>query len=179
MSKIITPRNHEVILEDEDIIVSKTDLKGRITYANRIFMRISGYNEEESLGHPHNIIRHPDMPRGVYYFMWKTLQAEHEFFGFVKNLCIDGSYYWAFANVTCDYNLDDRVVGYYSVRRKTPDAAKQAVTPLYLMLCWPSFTSKMLWTHTLLNSVQKTLTRHLWRHRRPRRTLAISRLLPT
>lgn len=131
MSKIITPKNHEVILEDEDIIVSKTDLKGRITYANRIFMRISGYNEEESLGHPHNIIRHPDMPRGVYYFMWKTLQAEHEFFGFVKNLCIDGSYYWAFANVTCDYNLDDRVVGYYSVRRKTPDAAKQAVTPLY------------------------------------------------
>ncbi|MEC8428852.1 MAG: PAS domain S-box protein, partial [Pseudomonadota bacterium] len=82
MSKIITPKNHEVILEDEDIIVSKTDLKGRITYANRIFMRISGYNEEESLGHPHNIIRHPDMPRGVYYFMWKTLQAEHEFFGF-------------------------------------------------------------------------------------------------
>lgn len=110
----------EVTLKDDDLIVSKTDKKGKITYANRRFMSISGYSEQMLLGEPHNIIRHPDMPRGVYRLMWKMLQEGQEFFGFVKNRCLDGSYYWVFANVTADLDQQGDTQGYFSVRRQPP-----------------------------------------------------------
>lgn len=127
----ITPNNTEKRLSDEDFIVSKTDISGRITYANRIFMEIAGYPEHELLGVQHNIIRHPDMPRGVFRFMWNTLKAGNEFFGFAKNLCADGGFYWVFANITPDYDRDGNLQGYYSVRRNPPRSAVDALIPVY------------------------------------------------
>ena len=131
MKPNITPTQHERRLGEDDFIVSKTDTSGRITYANRIFMEIAGYPESELLGVQHNIIRHPDMPRGVFRFLWDTLKAGEEFSGFVKNLCADGGYYWVFANVTPDYDLNGKLVGYYSVRRKPPQSAINTLTPIY------------------------------------------------
>ena len=131
MKPSITPTNHEHKMAENDFIVSKTDLKGRITYANRIFMQMAQRSESELLNVQHNIIRHPDMPRGVFRFLWDTLKQKEEFFGFVKNLCANGDYYWVFANVTPDFGPDGQVKGYYSVRRQPPESAIQAVTPLY------------------------------------------------
>ncbi len=71
----VEPTQQERLMRDDDFIVSKTDLKGRITYCNRIFIEFSGYSEQELLGAQHNIIRHPDMPRGVFKFLWDTLDA--------------------------------------------------------------------------------------------------------
>jgi len=127
----ITPNNHRRKLGPNDFIVSKTDTKGRITYANRIFMDIAGFPEPELLGVQHNIIRHPDMPRGVFRFMWDTLKAGDEFFGFAKNMCADGGYYWVFANITPDYDRDGKLQGYYSVRRKPPQSALDVLIPVY------------------------------------------------
>ncbi len=127
----IIANSNEKRLANEDFIVSKTDITGRITYANRIFMDIANYPETALLGVQHNIIRHPDMPRGVYRFMWDTLKQGEEFFGFVKNLCADGGFYWVFANVTPDYNRNGELQGYYSVRRKPPQSAIDSVTPIY------------------------------------------------
>ncbi len=118
-------------MADNDFIVSKTDVKGRITYANRIFMKMAQYPEADLLDIQHNIIRHPDMPRGVFKFLWDTIKQKKEFFGFVKNLCANGDYYWVFANITPDYGSDGQVKGYYSVRRKPSENAIKAVTPLY------------------------------------------------
>lgn len=118
-------------MADEDFIVSKTDPSGRITYANRIFMEIAGYPEELLLGVQHNIIRHPDMPRGVFRFMWDTLKSGDEFFGFAKNLCADGSFYWVFANITPDYDKEGALQGYYSVRRNPPRSALDVLIPIY------------------------------------------------
>ncbi|WP_415891889.1 PAS domain-containing protein [Neptuniibacter sp. PT8_73] len=131
MKNQIIPKNDEVRLNNDEFIVSKTDTKGRITYINRVFMQIAGYNEAELLGKQHNIIRHPDMPRGVFKFMWQTLQQEKEFFGYVKNLCRDGSFYWVFANVTPDYDAQGQLTGYYSVRRKPSQQAINTVAPIY------------------------------------------------
>ncbi len=131
MKPNITPNNNERKLADEDFIVSKTDATGRITYANRIFMEICGYPEDELLGIQHNIIRHPDMPRGVFRFMWDTLKAGEEFFGFAKNLCADGGYYWVFADITPDYDKNGKLQGYYSVRRKPPQSALDVLIPVY------------------------------------------------
>jgi PAS domain S-box-containing protein len=120
----------EIHFSPDEIIVSKTDLNGRITYANRLFMRVCNYPESALLGEPHRIIRHQDMPRGVFYGMWKTLKSKEEFFGFVKNSTYDGNYYWVFANVTPDFE-NQRPVGYYSVRRVAPKEALIDIVDIY------------------------------------------------
>ena len=115
----------------DDLLISKTDQKGRLTYANRSFMHISGYPEHELLGQPHSIIRHPDIPRGVYRLMWEVLGEGREFFGFIKNRTRQGHYYWVFANVTPDRDSRGRLMGYHSVRRAPGVAAIRTVEPLY------------------------------------------------
>ncbi|WP_460035893.1 PAS domain-containing protein [Methylothermus subterraneus] len=125
------PKNQERRLGEDDFIVSKTDPSGKITYANRVFMEISGYAEKELLGVQHNIIRHPDMPRGAFWLLWDTIQKKQEFFAFVKNLAKDGSFYWVFANVTPDLDRRGQVAGYYSVRRQAPTSAIRAIEPIY------------------------------------------------
>lgn len=127
----VQPNNHEKVMREEDFIVSKTDLKGRITYGNRIFIEFSGYSEPELIGTQHNIIRHPDMPRGVFKFLWDTLGARQECFAYVKNLAKDGSFYWVFANVTPDYDAAGQVSGYFSVRRKPKKAALDVMADVY------------------------------------------------
>jgi PAS domain S-box-containing protein len=122
---------NEKVMRENDFIVSKTDLKGRITYGNRIFVEFSGYSPQELMGAPHNIIRHPDMPRGVFKFLWDTLKAERECFAYVKNRAKDGSFYWVFANVTPSYNLHGQPDGYFSVRRAPRRAAVTAVAEVY------------------------------------------------
>ncbi len=129
--KNITPTANEKLMRENDFIVSKTDISGRITYGNRIFIEFSGYSEEELLNTQHNIIRHPDMPRGVFKLLWDTLKLEKEVFAFVKNMAKDGSFYWVFANVTPSYNADRQVEGYLSVRRKPNPEAVNIVTDLY------------------------------------------------
>ena len=100
------------------MIISKTDTQGKITYVNREFCRISGYERKELLREPHRIIRHPDMPRGVFKLFWQTLQAGDEFNGFVKNRCKNGDYYWVFATVSPWYAADGKSLrGYFSARR--------------------------------------------------------------
>lgn len=131
MKPKISPTQQEVRLEAGEMIVSKTDLTGRITYANRTFMRISNFAERDLLGVQHNIVRHPDMPRGVYRFMWETLKSGREFFGLVKNMTSDGAFYWVFANVTPDIDPNGRTMGYFSVRRPPSADAVRAVIPVY------------------------------------------------
>lgn len=127
----IQPTSHEKVMRESDFIVSKTDTKGRITYGNETFIEFSGYTEEELLGAQHNIIRHPDMPRGVFKFLWDTIALGGEVFAYVKNMAKDGSYYWVFANVTPDYDVQGKIVGYFSVRRAPKRSAIQVVEGLY------------------------------------------------
>ncbi len=127
MSQKITPRQHEIQLGDNEFIVTKTDEVGKITYANPVFIALSGYSEFELLGSQHNIVRHPDMPRSVFNLLWTTIKSGDEFHGYVKNLSKDGSFYWVFATVTPSFSTDTgNIIGFYSVRRK-PDRKKLAV----------------------------------------------------
>jgi PAS domain S-box-containing protein len=130
----ITPTGVENKLSPDELIVSKTDLKGVITYANETFARLAVYSQEELLGQPHNIVRHPDMPRAVFRFMWDTLDAEREIFAYVINLASDGSHYWVFAHVTPTYDRHGQVVGYHSSRRAPAPKAVTAVSGLYAQL---------------------------------------------
>lgn len=113
----IQPTNRECFFPEDEIIVSKTDLKGHITYANRTFLNVSGYSEEELLGKAHSIIRHPDMPRCVFKLLWDTLEAKQEIFAYVKNMAKNGDHYWVFAHVTPTLDANGRVISYHSNRR--------------------------------------------------------------
>ncbi len=126
-----TPTNHELTFEDNDFIVSKTDLKGKIVYGNELFITMSGYAESELLGAPHSLLRHPDMPKCVFALLWERIQAGKEIFAYVKNLSKNGSYYWVYAQVTPSFDKNNTIIGYHSVRRKPTSKALQAIIPLY------------------------------------------------
>ena len=130
----VEPTLQERVMREDDFLVSKTDLKGRITYGNRIFVEFSGYDERELLGAQHNIVRHPDMPRGVFKFLWDTLQNGHECFAYVKNMSKDGGFCWVFANVTPSLDAQGQIDGYFSVRRKPRPQAVELVTQLYAQM---------------------------------------------
>ncbi|MDO8931339.1 MAG: methyl-accepting chemotaxis protein [Rhodocyclaceae bacterium] len=121
---------NEVELRDETLIVSKTDLKGRITYINRDFLAVSGFSEQELIGEPHNIVRHPDMPPEAFDDFWNTLKAERPWTGLVKNRCKNGDFYWVLANATPIWE-GGQVTGYMSVRRKAPREKIQEAERIY------------------------------------------------
>lgn len=118
-------------MKDEDFIVSKTDLKGRIVYCNQIFMEMAEYTEDELLEKPHSIIRHPDMPKAVFRHLWNVIPTKQEIFAFVINKTKNNNDYWVYANVTATVDLNGKIVDYYSVRRKPNPKALAVIIPLY------------------------------------------------
>ncbi len=116
---------------EEEIIVSKTDTKGRITYANDVFLRVAGYEESEVLGQPHSLIRHPDMPRAVFKLLWDTIESGREIFAYVVNRAKCGDHYWVFAHVTPTFDASGGIIGYHSNRRTPDRRAVQTVQEIY------------------------------------------------
>ncbi|MCC7010700.1 MAG: PAS domain S-box protein [Acidobacteria bacterium] len=130
-----TPTGREVRFGENELIVSKTDLKGRITYANDVFERVSGYTAEELIGAPHNLIRHPAMPRCVFHLLWDTIAKGEEIFAYVLNLARSGDEYWVFAHVTPSFDPRGVHVGYHSNRRVPHGDAIAKIKPIYAALC--------------------------------------------
>ncbi|MEW5788751.1 MAG: cache domain-containing protein, partial [Pseudomonadota bacterium] len=120
----------EYVLRNDVQIVSRTDLKGVITFVNPDFVEASGYPEEELLGAPHNILRHPDMPAEAFRDLWATLQAGRPWSGLVKNRRKNGDHYWVRANATPVWE-DGQITGYLSVRTKADPAAAGEADALY------------------------------------------------
>lgn len=126
----------EVFFDQKDLIVSKTDLKGRITYANETFLAIADYDEDEVIGQPHNLIRHADMPRCVFKLLWETLRDGTEIFAYVVNSTKNGDFYWVLAHVTPSLDEAGAIVGYHSTRRvPDPTVVHTVIEPLYADLC--------------------------------------------
>ncbi len=125
----------ERFFDEDEVIVSKTDLRGKITYANRVFIKLAGYTEAELLGAPHSLIRHPDMPRCVFKYLWDTIKDGDEVFAYVVNRAKNGDHYWVFAHVTPSYDTGGEIIGYHSSRR-VPDRkiVQEKVVPLYRTL---------------------------------------------
>jgi aerotaxis receptor len=122
--------SHEILVEEEKSIVSKTDLKGKITYVNPYFLTISGFSEEELLGAPHNIVRHPDMPAEAFADVWETLKTGQPWTGLVKNRCRNGDFYWVRANIV-PVRENGQVVGYMSVRTHAPRGEIRVAEEVY------------------------------------------------
>jgi len=126
-----TPTDVEREVTNIDMIVSKGDAEGNITYTNPIFMKISGYSQGELLDKPHAILRHPDMPKAIFKYLWDNISEGKEVHAFVKNLCKDGSYYWVLAQVRMAKNPDGSFRNYVSTRKKMSEGAKKTMSELY------------------------------------------------
>ncbi|MGJ4881222.1 PAS domain-containing protein [Bradyrhizobium sp. HKCCYLRH3059] len=135
MAHVVKPTGIEHMLGEEDLIVSKTDRKGRITYANDVFVRMARYSYDELLGAPHSLIRHPEMPRCVFKLLWDTLEAKREIFAYVVNLAKDGSHYWVLAHVTPTLDDQGNIIGYHSNRRRPERAPIERLKSIYKALC--------------------------------------------
>ncbi len=134
MKKNLPVTQKEVTLGDNTTIISTTDLKGQITYANREFVRISGFSEEELIGKSHNIVRHPDMPPEAFKNLWDTISSEkgsQTWRGIVKNRCKNGDYYWVDAFVTSVADNNNKIIGYQSVRTRPTREQISAAESLY------------------------------------------------
>ena len=113
----------ELGLENRSII-SRTDLNGIITFANKAFCQLSGYEKNELLGKPHSIIRHPDMPKTIFKEMWATIKANQKWHGFIKNLRKDGKYYWTEAFIEPFFDEEGNKIGYIAARKPVGEKDK-------------------------------------------------------
>lgn len=118
----------------DEFIVSKTNAKGIITYANDVFLRIADYSLEEVLGKPHNMIRHPAMPRCVFKLLWQRIKAGNEIFAYVVNRSKFGDHYWVLAHVTPSFDAKGTIIGYHSNRRSPDPTIVAKIEPLYKQL---------------------------------------------
>ncbi len=113
----------ETLVPEDELIISRTNLDGYITYANELFAEISGYTPEELVGKPHSIVRHPDMPRSIFKELWEVIKSGSIWRGYVKNLRKDGAYYWVYAEVSGVYK-DGKLVEFKSLRTPVDESNK-------------------------------------------------------
>jgi len=142
------PTNHERVMKQDDFIVSKTDLKGKITYCNEIFMKFANLKRSELINKPHNIIRHPDMPKAAFFKMWETVKGGQVWNGLIKNLRKDGLYYWVETEILPILDDENNITGYIAARKpasrkdinETQEVYKK-ITPRALYIASEPFVS--------------------------------------
>lgn len=131
--KFLTGR--EAYFGEDEIIVSKTDLTGKLVYGNSTFYRLAGLSEKECIGKPHSIIRHPEMPKCVFRLLWETIKDGKELFAYVNNRSANGDNYWVFAHVTPSKDDGGNIVGYHSNRRvPNRTVLTERIIPMYKQL---------------------------------------------
>ena len=128
------PIDEEIKLNSKKIIVSKTDKTGKILYVNDYFCEVTGYEPNEVLGVPHSILRHPDMPRAIFYIMWRTIQNGENITAVVKNLAKSGKYYWVTTDFENHRNSRGEIESYIAFRRPASRKAIEAIEELYATL---------------------------------------------
>lgn len=126
--------NEEVKWDKTQTIVSKTDTYGTILYTNNAFTQACEYNAIELIGEPHNIIRHPDMPKVAFKTLWTALKKGKNYHAIVKNLTKTGRYYWVITDFTIDKNEDGKITGYTGRRKAVPNSVIEKIEPLYKTL---------------------------------------------
>lgn len=130
-----TPTNKEITLSPKRYIVSKTDAKGIIEYGNDYFVEISGYKEEELIGQPHSILRHPDMPKVVFKMMWDRINQGKNIMAVVKNLSKSGDHYWVVTEFEPKVDpITNGIISHTAFRKAAPQAAVEALEPIYAKL---------------------------------------------
>ena len=125
------PTNQEKEVFERSLLISETDTYGIITYANRRYFKLTGFDEDELIGCPHKIVRHPDMPRGVFKAMWKIISEDKIWRGYIKHLCKDGSYFWTLSYIQAKRDEKGNVIGYTSTGKMAYEETRSKVEAKY------------------------------------------------
>jgi len=125
------PIDEEIKFSKKKFIVSKTDKKGIITFVNKNFCEVSGYTEDELIGAPHNIVRHPDMPRAIFFLIWSSLLRGEPVSGVIKNLAKSGKYYWVIADLDVKKDANGNIKSLIAFRRSAPQQVIDVMEELY------------------------------------------------
>ncbi|WP_413998622.1 PAS domain-containing protein [Flavobacterium sp. W1B] len=129
------PIDREVVWDKKKIVLSRTDKFGTIEYANDVFIDVSGYEDYELIAQPHNIVRHPDMPKVIFKILWDSLKSGNNFHAVVKNLAKSGRYYWMITDFEIIKEKNGEIKNYIGKRKAVPnDALKNHIEPLYQRL---------------------------------------------
>ena len=124
--------DEEIELDPKRYIVSETDAKGKITFCNDYFIEVCGYDKEELIGSPHNVVRHPDMPKIVFKLLWETIKQGKNINAVVKNLAKDGRYYWIFTEFETRRDTDTgEIIGYHAARKSISKHVIEIISELY------------------------------------------------
>lgn len=123
--------NREVEFSKKKFIVSKTDIEGRITFVNKNFCDVSGYTAAELMGVEHNVLRHPDMPKAIFYMIWKSLHAGMEISAVIKNLAKSGKYYWLITDLSMERDTKGNLKTFSSFNRIAPEPIIEVIEELY------------------------------------------------
>jgi len=123
--------DEEIKFSKKKFIISKTDIKGKIIFINKNFSDVSGYDEDELIGAPHNVVRHPDMPRALFYLVWKALLSGRPISGVIKNLAKDGRYYWVIADLEPKFDQEGNIIALTAFRRAAPQDVIETIEELY------------------------------------------------
>ena len=127
-----TPTGKEIKLSSKRYIVSKTDAKGIIEYGNDYFVEICGYTQEELIGKPHNIVRHPDMPKIAFKLMWDRISQGKNFIAVVKNMAKNGDHYWVVTDFEPKVDpLTNDIISHTAFRKAAPQKAIDTMAPIY------------------------------------------------
>ncbi len=121
----------EIFISSKDILITRTDHAGVMNYGNDSFLRISGYSKEEVIGSNHNLIRHPDMPKVIFYLMWKSIKKRKNITAIIKNLTKDGRYYWVITDFKAQEDYSGSIQNHIAYRRAVPKSALEVIEPLY------------------------------------------------
>ncbi len=125
------PKDEEIDIYDDSLLITETDIHGVITYANRRFCKVSGYTKEELIGMPYNITCHPDMPEGLLVAMWKIIGAKKIWRGYIKSLAKSGKYYWTLMYMQAKLDANKEIVGYTATRKKAYTASRMEAESKY------------------------------------------------
>ena len=127
--------DEEVSFEDEKLdarcLITRTDLRGIITYSSLSYRKMTKYSKEDLLGKPHSIVRHPDMPKAAFKSMWNTINNDIAWEGYVKNLRKDGKYYWVIVRIEPIFDEDGNKIGYVGIRREPSREAIKMIIKKY------------------------------------------------
>jgi len=130
-SKILIQTDREIFLSKNEMTISRTDIDGNILYYNHTFVKISGYKKSELLYAPHSILRHPDMPKAIFYIIWQTLLSGRSTHAIIKNFTKDGNYYWLLIEFIVQKDNQNSIVSFLSHGKQAPQYAVDIIEPIY------------------------------------------------
>ncbi|MEN8304537.1 MAG: PAS domain-containing protein [Campylobacterota bacterium] len=126
-----TPTDKEITVFNESVFIVETDLEGNMVYANRRYIALLGFSEEELMGQSYHMVWHPDMPKGVLKAMWKIITTGTIWRGYLKHLCKDGSYFWTLSYMHAKFNDDGKIIGYSSTGKVAHESSRIEVEKKY------------------------------------------------